>query len=306
MAKGRNEEIRQLLEAKGAPGTRELTEAEKVFIYDAVKGLIHKIALNWCKCVPRAELDDLAQVGYLGLEKAMQKYSSDGGAVFSSFAADVINAEISIYVKKCGGLPAHCYAEIRQYKAALRALQEQGNDTPTADTIAEAMGITADAVNRIATACSFLNAARLDEPAPGAVTPLVDSLEAPPLDVDAAIDNAERDACLYGLIDGLPGEQGKVIRCRYLEEMSVNETAKVMQEEPAEVQRLAHCGIMNLHNRREVLKPYYDEWRIKSIAYKRSGLKTWRQQWESSTEYAAIKELEAEARRLIAELKAAT
>jgi hypothetical protein len=85
---------------------------------------------------------------------------------------------------------------------------------------------------------------------------------------------------------------------KYLEEKSTQETAESLGISCDSARGVLSCGINNMRRKKHRLTPYYDVWRIKSIAYKRSGFKAWQNEWESSVEYAAIKELQKQWERV--------
>lgn len=288
---GRNEEIRQLIATKGKPGERTFTESEKVFIYDAMCGLINKIAAVWVK-FGRAEYEDLLQEGYIGLSEAMQRYDPDSVASFSSYAANWINAKMSYYSKKCSGLPFGKYKLLRQYRETVARLQADKGRTPTETELAEAMGVSDATLSDIITAEKQLQLESLDAMLPGTDFSYLDTLQSSQDTAQDIIETEERNRVLYTMIDELPPRQREAIKRKYLEEKSTQETAESLGISCDSARGCIMCGLDNMRRKKHRLTPYYDVWRIKSIAYKKSGLKSWREKWESSVEYAAIKELQ--------------
>lgn len=288
---GRNEEIRQLIASKGNPGERTFTESEKVFIYDAMCGLINKIAAVWVK-FGRADYDDLTQEGYIGLSEAMQHYDPDSVASFSSYAANWINAKMSYYSKKCSGLPFGKYKMLKEYRETVARFQSDKGRTPTETELAEAMGVSDATLSDIITAEKQLQLESLDAMLPGTDFSYLDTLQSSQDTAQDIIETEERNKVLYTIIDELPPNQREAIKAKYLEEKSTQETAKSLGISCDSARGVLACGINNMRRKKHRLTPYYDVWRIKSIAYKRSGFKAWQNEWESSVEYAAIKELQ--------------
>lgn len=301
---GNNDKIRELIAGKGEPGQRTFTESEKTFIYESMAGLIGKCAGMWVN-YGRAEYDDLTQEGYFGLEEAMQHYEVDNTASFSSYAANWINCKMSYYSKKCSGLPVDRYKYVRDYRKAVAQFIENNNRKPTEKELAELMGVSDATLSGIIAADNYLQVESLESFFPGTDISYRDTLPAPPDTIQETLEEEERNRVLYSIIEELSPRQKEAIKKKYLEEKTVPETAEALGLTCNQVRGDLMQGLDNMRKQKDKLTPYYDTWKIKSIAYRRSGFKSWQTRWESSTEYAAIKELEEMGQRLLESLRAA-
>jgi RNA polymerase sigma-B factor len=107
-------------------------------------GLVKKEAHYWMhQC--HENYDDLVQVGYLGLIRAIEKFQISKGHAFSSFAIPYIRGEIQHYLRDKGvtvRIPRRYLAIQQQAIGVSRKLREKYNRQPTDAEIAAALDIS--------------------------------------------------------------------------------------------------------------------------------------------------------------------
>ena len=107
-------------------------------------GLVRKEAHYWMnQC--RENYDDLVQVGYLGLIRAIEKFEISKGHAFSSFAIPYIRGEIQHYLRDKGvtvRIPRRYLALQQQAIGVSRDLCEKYNRQPTDSELAAALAIS--------------------------------------------------------------------------------------------------------------------------------------------------------------------
>jgi RNA polymerase sigma-B factor len=107
-------------------------------------GLVKKEAHYWMnQC--RENYDDLVQVGYLGLIRAIEKFEISKGHAFSSFAIPYIRGEIQHYLRDKGvtvRIPRRYLALQQQAIGVSRDLCEKYNRQPTDSELAAALAIS--------------------------------------------------------------------------------------------------------------------------------------------------------------------
>ena len=94
-------------------------------------------------------IEDLVQVGSLGLLKAIDKFDPDRGYKFLSFAVPVILGEIKNYFRDHGWaikIPRMLQRQKMQVERAVESLSQLRGRSPTIDEIAEATGLPTEAV----------------------------------------------------------------------------------------------------------------------------------------------------------------
>lgn len=107
-------------------------------------GLVKSIALRF---VQRGyELDDLLQIGYIGLLKAVERFDSSYNVMFSTYAVPMILGEIKRYIRDDGRIKVS--RQLKQNIRRLAVLQDEylnrTGEYPRLSTLAELMEISMD------------------------------------------------------------------------------------------------------------------------------------------------------------------
>jgi RNA polymerase sigma factor (sigma-70 family) len=186
------------------------------------------------------DLDELYQVGCIGLVKAARRFDPGRGLRFSTYAVPLILGEIQRYLRDSApaglGRGAHRLAALA--RAAEERLGREGGRTPTAAEVAAAVGVDP---GELALA---LEAARrpasLDEPGgeEGSRT-LGERLAAPRgLDVDAAT--------LRTLLLRLPPRERRIVELRYFRDRSQAEVGTLLGLSQPQISRLERRALDRL------------------------------------------------------------
>jgi RNA polymerase primary sigma factor len=96
---------------------------------------------------------------------------------------------------------------------------------------------------------------------------------------------------LWEIVDSLDADQGKVIRERYQNNISVNDMAVLMGTTPSAIRTIEHKAFRELRkekNRRKLEPFHISDSHIFSISVNRTGLSSFERTWTSSTERAAL------------------
>jgi len=113
------------------------------------------------------QMEDLVQVGYIGLLNALSKFDPQAGVKFNTYATHLIAGEIKHYLRDRSQIIRHpaWVQELRQRlsKASL-GLQVELGRTPTEREIAEACGISEQAVREVFATQDLLRVSSLDAP----------------------------------------------------------------------------------------------------------------------------------------------
>ncbi|HYW17953.1 MAG TPA: RNA polymerase sigma factor SigF [Nodularia sp. (in: cyanobacteria)] len=129
-------------------------------------GLVRKEAHYWTnQC--HENYDDLLQVGYLGLIRAIEKFEISKGHAFSSFAIPYIRGEIQHYLRDKGvtvRIPRRYVALQQQAIGVSRSLIEKYNRQPTDAELAAALAISPNEWQEIKLACVNRSPLSLDVP----------------------------------------------------------------------------------------------------------------------------------------------
>ncbi len=194
-------------------------------------------------------LEDLVQVGNLGLVKAAQKFDEDRGTPFAAFAVPVIVGEIKNYFRDHGWsvkLPRKLQTNKRTVDQAADVLIQNLGRSPTVMEIAESTGLSVEEVNQTFELDGFGKPASLDleyqQGDGGDSATLMDFLGS----VDPAMENLAEVLDLTASIDCLSHQEKRIMYLRYHSGLSQSETAALMKVSQMQVSRLQRGALSKL------------------------------------------------------------
>ncbi len=194
-------------------------------------GLVKKIALKFA--VGEYELDDLIQIGYIGLLKAVYKFETGYDVMFSTYAVPMIMGELKRYFRDTGKIKASrsLKSEISTLKKVQEQLTASGGTSPRISEIADAMGISSEHVIEVMEAASAL----------GSVASLDNQLVEEEYDAyysEASPENNLDSIMIKKEIGSLADREKQVIVLRYYRDMTQQEIAKILGVSQVQVSRI--------------------------------------------------------------------
>ncbi len=214
-------------------------EAAKAEICRQNTGLVKKIALKFS--TPEYETDDLIQIGYMGLLKAVYKFKPEFDVMFSTYAVPMIMGELKRFFRDNGKIKASrsLKSEIYALKKAQETLCAEEGGTPKLSRVAEFMGISCERVLEIMEAQSALtNVASLDNLVVEEEYNAYYSQGSPENNLDSIMIKKE--------IGSLPARERQVIVLRYYKDMTQQEIAGILgisQVQVSRIEKRALAGI---------------------------------------------------------------
>ncbi|MBQ9780220.1 MAG: sigma-70 family RNA polymerase sigma factor [Clostridia bacterium] len=188
-------------------------------------GLVRSVAVKFRD--RGTELEDLIQIGTIGMIKAIRSFDCDRGTAFSTYAVPLIVGEIRRHLRDDGLIRVsrgYRHLGMLLMRERTRIATEEGRDA-TIGELAEACGVTreeaATALDALSPVSSLSdNAFGEDSPELGAVIP----------DQSEADDMARRiDAiALNQVISALPPDWKKIVLLRYYRNMTQQQVADLM------------------------------------------------------------------------------
>ena len=155
----------------------------------------------------RLEMDDLVQVGLLGLMRAAQRYDPAFETRFSTYAVWWIRQSISRTIDDEGRtirLPVHVQERVRKYRRARRSLQSDGaSRRPDITRVADALGWTETDTARVASLAEMRIVSLDDRMDPRDEATYAERLEADTPSPESVYEVFERDEHLHHLVEGL-------------------------------------------------------------------------------------------------------
>lgn len=107
--------------------------------------LVKRIAYHMMARLPASvEVDDLIQVGLIGLMDAVNRFDGSQGAQFESYATQRIRGSMLDELREADWLPRHVRQKSRQIEAAIHKLEQRNGKAPSEQEISEELGMPLD------------------------------------------------------------------------------------------------------------------------------------------------------------------
>jgi RNA polymerase sigma factor for flagellar operon FliA len=105
--------------------------------------LVKRIAYHMMARLPASvEVDDLIQVGLIGLMDAVDRFDGSQGAQFESYATQRIRGAMLDDLREADWLPRHIRQKSRQIESAINRVAQRHGRPPTEQEISTEMGIS--------------------------------------------------------------------------------------------------------------------------------------------------------------------
>ena len=204
-------------------------QAKEQIILDNT-GLVHKAAFKFASMGYEAE--DLVQIGFIGLIKAVERFNTEFDVMFSTYAVPMIMGEIRKYIRDDGRIKVsrQIKQDIRRMKLEEEEFYRSEGRSPKITELAERMGTRCEYILQMQEAeDALVNIESLDnENRPG------DICEAYAHEEEKNIDIIQ----LKGIIGSLPIRERQVIVLRYFRDMTQDQTARAIGVSQVQVSRI--------------------------------------------------------------------
>ncbi|MER5973831.1 RNA polymerase sigma factor SigF [Streptomyces sp. NPDC002055] len=202
----------------------------------------------------RAEpMEDIVQVGTIGLIKAIDRFDLSREVEFTTFAVPYIVGEIKRFFRDTSWA-VHVPRRLQEFRLdlakAVDDLSSRMGRSPTTEELAEHMGLTAEEVVEGQIAGNGYVAGSLDIPGgaedgSGNDTPLADRIG----DTDPALENVENFHALQPLLEKLDGRERKILELRFGREMTQSDIGAELGISQMHVSRLLSRTLASLRSR---------------------------------------------------------
>ena len=247
-----------------------------------------------------AEMDDLKQEGYIALCNAARHYDPDQGSTFIHYAAFWIKQGMQRYIENCCGavrVPVGVQAEIRKYKKVCSSFQKQYGREASDRELCGLLCMNGEKLGQLKKDAEMGQIRSLNEPIRGEdgditlgdAVASADDLEGVTMqELDAEL--MKRD--LWIAVDELPGKLPSVIRCRFLEGKTLEETGRIngingINREAVRRQQGRALRELRWSSEGRKYRGYYEEY-ISASPVCHVGVESFRRTWTSSTEKEAL------------------
>jgi RNA polymerase sigma-B factor len=199
-------------------------------------------------------LEDLIQVGMIGLINAIDRYDPSRGIRFATYATPTILGEIRRYFRDRGWavkVPRRLQELSLSANKAVDELTQELDRAPTVAEIAQRLNVTEDEALEALETGELYELPSLDRDLGGdsddSHTVLADYIG----EADAEMERFERRARLSQAMSYLPERERKIIEMRFFDNLSQTQVAQKLKISQMHVSRLQHRALRRL---RELLR----------------------------------------------------
>ena len=201
---------------------------------------VKKIAYHYYGRIKNAvEIEDLLQIGFLGLVDASHRYIEAEQGSFKAYASIRIKGAIVDYLRKSSNLCRTTIARRKKVLSAEKALLDSNGRLPSDQELSDYLKISLDELFDWRTAFQANQLQSLDE-VHNEFSEWFADLSAP---VEDHIYLDELKGGLRTSLDGLKPNEALVLQLYYVEELNVYEIAEVMEISTGRVSQLKSAAI---------------------------------------------------------------
>jgi len=206
-------------------------------------GLVKRVALHLKGRLPNfMELDELIQVGMIGLIEADKSFDASKGVDFEIFAKNRIRGAILDQVRKMSYLPRSAIVNIRDHNEATEALTGEIGRAPTQSELAEFMGKDLDTFQKERTHAHRFQTVSLEAQLP-------DSVDLPTAYGNEPEEQLLEEQFMVAMatsIGNLPERDRTVVSLYYVEEMNLKEIGAVLEISESRVSQILSACVSKL------------------------------------------------------------
>ena len=206
-------------------------------------GLVKRVALHLKTRLPNfMEIDELIQVGTIGLIEAAKSFDDSKGVEFEIFARTRIRGAILDQVRKLSYLPRSAMVNIRDHNEATAVLSSELGREPSQTELAEFMGNDLESFNKERTHAYRFQTVSLE-------SQVMDDVEIPSNEInepESELADAQLLNALEGSIESLPERDKTIISLYYVEEMNLKEIGAVLDISESRVSQILSSTVKKL------------------------------------------------------------
>ncbi|GAB3196341.1 hypothetical protein GCM10027062_05390 [Nocardioides hungaricus] len=193
-------------------------------------------------------LEDLVQVGTIGLIKSVDRFDSDRGVEFSTYATPTIIGEIKRYFRDKGWairVPRRLQELRMQIGAASAELTQSLGRSPTPRELAESIGCTVEEIVEGIESSNAYSTLSLDASDDGDEGGAASMLDAIGVD-DEGLEHVEIRESIKPLLDRLEPREKKILLLRFFKNMTQSQIAEEIGVSQMHVSRLLNRTLEQL------------------------------------------------------------
>ena len=212
-------------------------------------GLVKKIAYQLKAKLPASvELDDLIQVGMMGLLDAVNRYDNNHGAQFVTYASQRIRGAMLDDLRSNDWLPRSIRKNMRTVETAIHALEQSLVRPPSESEVARHLGMALDEYHAMLGDCGGHQLVYYEDfgDDDGGQGFLDRYMEGPSQDPIQALLSTDFREAVIEAIDSLPEREKILMGLYYEQELNLKEIGAIMEVSESRVCQLHSQAIARL------------------------------------------------------------
>ena len=206
-------------------------------------GLVKRVAVHLKARIPAfMELDELVQVGMIGLLEASRAYDPSKGIGFENFAHARVRGAMLDEVRRLSFLPRSAVAFNKEHNTTVHALAAELGRTPTQAEIAEFMGKDLDEFHKERGKAKRFETYSMEVVTEEVMSIADDDSQRP----DVMVEEAEFMDAVTGAISELPEREQLVMQLYYVEELNLKEIGEVLGVSESRVSQILSAVVKKL------------------------------------------------------------
>ena len=212
-------------------------------------GMVKRVALHLkVRLPPFMELDELIQVGMIGLLEASRAYDPGKGTEFENFAHSRVRGAILDEVRRLSFLPRSAVAINKSHSEATHVLAADLGRTPTQAELAEHMGKDIELFHKERSQARRFETYSMEVVSEEVMNMAGDASHQP----EAIVEHAQFMQALTEAIADLPEREQLLMNLYYVEELNLKEIGEVLGVTESRVSQLLTAVVKKLRGTLDV------------------------------------------------------
>ena len=227
------------------PSTRlyEQTQHRDEELILAHLGMVKRVAVHLkARIPPFMEVDELVQVGMIGLIEAARAFDPTKGVAFESYAHSRVRGAMIDEVRRLSFLPRSAVAFNKSHSSANQALATELGRAPTQAELAEFMGRELESFEKDRGSARQFETYSMEVVSEEVMNIREQESRQP----DALVEESQMMNALTEAIDGLPERDKLVISLYYVEELNLREIGEVLGVSESRVSQILSANVKKL------------------------------------------------------------
>lgn len=211
--------------------------------------LVKRIAFNLHRTLPSSiAIEDLIQLGMIGLNEAIKSYDSSKGTVFTTYASLKIRGAMLDDLRSQDWVPRSVYDNSRKISKAIHAVENREGKEATAQQIADELGIDISIYHSMISDISTGKLVDLFDPDFDGENTVIDKSRNSP---HKTVQDTQAKERLALLIEGLPEKEQKMLSMYYFEDLNFKEIGLIFGVSESRVSQIHSQALTRLKGRLE-------------------------------------------------------